>query len=320
MIKNVFLSFVFGVILPAAASGGPLLCSGNQVRVINPMGSGLADLLSRVVLEAVTANTGQTFVIDPVTGASGTIGVTEMTGADPDGCTLAMILSGNMVVSPIVMADVAYDPIADVSPIAYLGSANYVLTVRSDLDILDIDAFVSFLRNADENPTFATMGMTSATSAAMVRLGNAMDGDFTIVPYPGVNAAVADVAGGHVDFTMLSYSSQKGQIEAGTMRPIAVSSATPMAVLPGVPTLGEAGYGDIVTPIWFAIAGPKGLPDAMIQEFNAEINSALSDPAVAERFAVLNLVALPVTAEELKSNIAAEIEALGPIIRDLSIR
>jgi tripartite-type tricarboxylate transporter receptor subunit TctC len=320
MIRNVLMSLALGAMVPAMAQANTLPCNGDQVRVINPMGGGLADLLSRLVLEKVSAKTGQTFVIDPVTGASGTIGLAEMVQAAPDGCTLGVINSASVVVSPIVMPEVPYDPIADISPIAYLGGAAYVLTVRSGLDVHDVDTFVEFLRDPKEHPTFGTMGMTTGTTAVMMHLGNAMGGTFTIVPYPGVNAALADVAGGHVDFTMLSYASQKGQIEAGTIRPIAVGSDLPMEALPGVPTLAEAGYADLVTPVWFAIGGPKGLPEEMVQELNAEIAAALSDPAVLERFNALNLLTLQATPAELAAKIAAEIDALGPIVRELSMR
>jgi tripartite-type tricarboxylate transporter receptor subunit TctC len=213
------------------------------------------DNLARILADALSASLGQPIVIDNKPGAQGSIGANQVAKAPPDGYTILIGSATTQAAAASLLKSIPYDPVKDFAPITRLGHIGQVLVVKADSPYRDVAALVAA---AKANPGKLNYGQGSSgnllPSATLVkRLGL----DVTRVNYRSPPQAMAEVLSGQVQFMFIDLSAALGQIRAGTLRPLAVSSAGPSALLPGVPPIGDTLKGfELLT--WFAMYAPAG--------------------------------------------------------------
>ena len=276
------------------------------------------DVATRFVAEQLSKAIGQSFFIENRAGAGGNVGTAEAARAAPDGYTLTMGTSGTQTMNPFLYASTGYDaekafePIILVSRFPMVIAAGPSATFKSVTEALDA---------ARANPKSADMAMPSTTARLVVELLKERTGISLFgVPYKGSPAAATDVLGGQLPLLIDTISAAKPGLASGKLRALAVTSAKPSALLPGVPTVAEQGVPGFDVSAWNALYAPKGTPAAIITRLNAEVAKVLAQPDTQQRLLQLGHEPVGGTPAELAAFEKTEREKWGPIIRKAGLK
>jgi tripartite-type tricarboxylate transporter receptor subunit TctC len=263
-------------LLPAAAAAQPAGWPDRPLRLVVPFASGTTtDTLGRLLGNFLSPRLGQPVIVENRSGAGGSVGAASVARAAPDGLTILLGTIGTHAVNPNLVRDVGYDPVRDFAPIATYVQTPVVLGVRPAMDVSSVTGLVALAKR--RNLTFASAGIgtTGHLSQAMFNLRGGVES--THVPYRDGAQAVTDLIAGQVDAMFYHPLGFLPHIQAGTIRPLAVTGRTRSPVLPDVPTMAEAGLADFVVEGWWAIYAPAGTPAPLVARLNALVNAALAD-------------------------------------------
>lgn len=254
------------------------------LRIIVPTapGGGL-DFVARLIGPWLTQSIGQTVVVDNRPGASGVIGLELTARATPDGYNLMVISATHVIYSAVNKT--SFDLFKDFAPISQLTAANYVLVVTPPLSPQTVRELIAFAKKNPGKLNYASSGVGSLQHLATEFLGAIEGVEFTHVPYKGVGAAIPDLVSGRIQMTMSSITSMNPHIRAKRLRPLAVTGRERSPVLPGVPTMIEAGIKDFVVTQWIGVIAPAGAPQRVTERLYQEFSKALKQPDVATRLA-----------------------------------
>ena len=252
------------------------------ITVIVPFpAGGASDVVARIVANQMSRTLGQSFIIENVSGAGGTIGSARAAAAAPDGYTLLAAAMGSHVAAPVLTPNVKYDPLADFVPIGITAHSPAVVIARKDFPARDLKEFITVLRQKGDVIQQAHGGIGASSHMACLLFTAAIGAKPTQVAYRGSSPALNDLVGGHVDFLCEQSVSVADQVLAGSVRAYAVSSPERLATLPDVPTAKEVGV-NYEMSIWSGLFAPKGTPPEVIGRLADALDKALDDPAVRE--------------------------------------
>jgi tripartite-type tricarboxylate transporter receptor subunit TctC len=276
--------------LPAHADDYP---QGNIGFIVPFPPGGGTDISARQLTQQIGASTGWTFVVENRPGAGGNIGLAQLARAKADGLSLAIGQTSNLAVNPSLYKDIPYDPLKDFRQIAVISTQPMVIVTRSDSPIKDLPSFLADAKAEPGSLLFGTPGSGTVAHLSLELLQSKAGIELTHVPYPGIAQAISDVMGGVVDIYIGSMPSVLPHIRAGSLRPLAVTSAQRSPILADVPTVAESGFAGFETADWKAVVGPAGLSDERVAQLNQVINEALRSDKVrkameAEGSTVLN--------------------------------
>ncbi|MBU8545286.1 MULTISPECIES: Bug family tripartite tricarboxylate transporter substrate binding protein [Roseomonadaceae] len=310
--------------LPFLALAAPALAQtaawpSRPVRLVVPYApGGTTDVMARLVAERLGPKLGQPMVVENRPGAGATIGAAMVAQSEPDGLTLLMSNSGSHGVSPSLYPNLSYDPMRDFTHVALVVASPSVLVVTKNHPAQNLEQFIAHVRRAGEID-FAVSGIGSSSHLTGVRLGMALGIRVTAVPYRGAGPAMTDTIAGVVPAMMDSLPSAAQHIVNGSVRAIAVSSATRSGRFPDLPTLKESGV-DVVNSAWFGISGPAGLPAPIVARLATAIREVLTDPSILTRFEDLTGAPPPEsTPESYTAFVRSEIAGFAPIVRAAGI-
>ena len=267
----------------ARATGWP----ERPVRLVVPSAAGGSpDAICRIVADAISRPLGQAIVIDNKPGAGGSIGMTEIVRAQPDGYTIGYGNVGTLAINKSLYARLPYDPDKQLVPVSLLGYVNNALVVRNDLGVNSVKELIAL---AKAKPGRLVMG--SAGNGTTGHLGGelfkALTGTFiTHVPYRGSPQAIQDLVGGQIDLMFDNLSSIGPHIRNHRVKALAVSGRTRSAQFPDLPPLRDFVPGYEMTA-WGGIVAPAGTPREVVMRVNAEINKVIASPALADKLASL---------------------------------
>jgi tripartite-type tricarboxylate transporter receptor subunit TctC len=258
-----------------------------------------SDIVARVAAQALSDRLGQQFIVENRPGATGTIATGAVVKAAPDGYTLLMEVVTGSILSSALYANLNYDFMRDITPIARLGEGAYVMVVNSSVPA---DSLPQFIAYAKANPGKVNMASAGSGGPTHVfgELFKMMAGiEILHVPYRG--SFLSDLLGGQVQLVFGPISQLLEYIQAGKLRALAVTTANRQAVLPDVPAVREflPGY---EASAWYGIGAPAGIPSEIVGTLNREINAALTDPEVKARLAALGIVPMPAGSQVPTSN------------------
>lgn len=277
------LSVVAAVTLSAVTPVSMAEYPDKPVRIILPFAAGgPTDAIGRVVATQMGKDLGQPFVIETRPGASGTIGAAEVARSKPDGYTILMNASVQ-VIYPGQFKSLPFDPMSDFVPVGVLGTVPMVAVVPANSQFNSFKELVDFAKQHRGRIAFASPG--SATLPHLVgELVNIEAGvDMVHVPYKGTAPALTDVAGGHVDLFYAPLAPALPLIESGRIKPLAVSTGDRIKELPDIPTIRESldlPEFDVVT--WYGMWVPKGTSEEIVNKLNQAMVAASKAPEVAE--------------------------------------
>jgi tripartite-type tricarboxylate transporter receptor subunit TctC len=282
--------------------------AGKTIQFILPVAvaSGV-DTITRSAQNELSKALGATVVVNNQPGAGGLIGTQQLVKSAPDGLTLS-IVSNNHVIYPSVLKSVPFDPIADITPIAVLGTTPLVLVVNpKKIPAKNVQELVALLKAKPDGYNYGSSGNGTILHLAAAMFVEQAGVKVTHVPYKGVGPLLTDLIGEHVDWAVLAYPSIASHVQSGALRAIGVGTPQRIAVAPEMPTVAEQGMPNFVVEGWFAVIGPAKLPPADVARihaaFTAAFNSAEVKAAMAKQATTINILAADKTAAYMKSEL-----------------
>jgi tripartite-type tricarboxylate transporter receptor subunit TctC len=281
MKTNVWRQWGVGLVVSFAAAvvGAQDAWPSKPIRMVIPSTpGGGTDYIGRTLSTKIGEATGWSVVPDNRPGAAGTLGLSELARARPEGYELAIGQTANVALAPWLMK-LTFDPAKDLTPIALAVEAPMVLLVNVSSPNRTWADFVKAAKG-DKPLSFATSGTGSVAHVAGEVLQEAAGFKLQHVAYKGSTPAITDLMGGHVDLAGTSVASALTLVKAGKVRALAVTSAKRSQAMPDVPTLAELGYPSFHMVEWYGVFAPANLPPAVADRLNAEVNKVLQRPDV----------------------------------------
>jgi tripartite-type tricarboxylate transporter receptor subunit TctC len=268
-------------VLPASSVGAQSW-SSQTIRIIVPFPpGGTTDQIARRVQPLLERSLKTAVVIENRGGASGSIGTQVAVTAAPDGTTFLMVFDTHGV-NPSLLPNLPYDTLRDLAPIMLIGTSPMVITAHP---ATAYKSFADVMAAAKDKPgavSYGTIGSGSLAHLAMSKIGNELGMTMTHVPYKGGGPLTTDALGGHVPLAIASIALLSPHINAGALRPLAVTSAKRAPQLPDTPTIGELGVAGFDAEAWWGLLAPAKTPPEIIARMNAAMVEALQEPVVKQ--------------------------------------
>jgi tripartite-type tricarboxylate transporter receptor subunit TctC len=235
---------------------------------------GTTDILARSIAQQLQQKLGQPFVVDNKPGAGGNLGTEFVVRAPADGYTLLMDSVGPISINQTLYRNLAYDPLKDLVPIVQVANVPNVLVVHPSVPAKTFEEFVAYMKANPGKLNYGSTGVGTSSHLSGFMLSQRVGVETLHVPYKGANA-LNDLLAGRLQFMFATIPSVIGQIHAGKLRALAVSSTQPSRSLPGVPTVAEKGFPGFEAGSWFGLFAPKGTPAAVIATINKTVNEVM---------------------------------------------
>jgi tripartite-type tricarboxylate transporter receptor subunit TctC len=259
------------------------------VRLIVPVpaGGGL-DVLARALGERLSPGWGQPVVVENRPGGATIPGSDAVAKSAPDGHTLLFTADNAITSNPFLHRTMPFDPMRDLAPVTLLLDVHQMVVVHPGIGARDMDGLVAAARARPGALNYGSYGPGSQPHLSFEALKAQTRTDIVHVVYRGVGPAVLATVANEVQMTLSGIASAREHMAAGTLRALAVGRAERFPQLPDVPTLAEAGYGDIDPRTWFGMLAPAGTPPAVIARIQRDVAAALAEPAIRGRHILPN--------------------------------
>ncbi len=298
------LPCAFALSLPADAQTYP----ERPIRVVVPFpAGGAADVLARIVLEKAGTTIGQPFVIENTAGAGGNAGTAAVLSAEPDGYRVTVTASGPLAANKTLSKNIPYDPEKDLEPVTLLATMPNIVVVSGSMPVKTLAELVAYVKARPGEVNYSSIGPGSSQHIAGAYFEQLTGTKMTHVPYRASPQLVTDLVTGVVPLSFQLIPNLLGQLQAGQIRPLAVTSTTRSPAQPDVPTTVEAGMPEFISSAWFAMVGPKGMPREAVDKLNQHVVAAVKDPTTHKRLVDAGIDPATSTPEELRAFIAAEV-------------
>ena len=309
-----------GAVVLATAPARSQDYPARPIKIIVPLAAGgLADTLARIVSQRLAEASGHSVVVENRPGAAGAVGAEAAARAPADGYTLFMGgLSTNAVLAHLVKLN--FDPAKDLVPITHVATFPNVLVVTPDLPAKSVQELVLYARANPGKLSNASQGNAASGHLVGEQFKQAAGIQMVHVPYRGAAPAIQDLIAGHVQVMFDSVSLHAPLIKDGKTRALAVLTSQRLESLRDVPTMAEAGFGEMQSGTWFGMFAPAGTPRAAIDWVNSETRKAFAAADVRQRY-LSQGTALPLgSPEDFAAHIALERQRWGEVIRQANIR
>jgi tripartite-type tricarboxylate transporter receptor subunit TctC len=284
------------------------------VRIIVPFApGGGTDIQGRILARKFYDSTGQTFVVENRTGASGLIGAELVARSAPDGYNI-LFTTASLSVNVSLYKKIAFDPVKDLQPVSWISSVPLVLIVHPSVPVKSVKDLVALLKKQKGKMNAANNGSGTTSHLSIEMLKQFAGVQVTAVPYKGGGPAIASVLSGETDFAFATALAAQPHVKSGRVRPLAVTTAKASGAFPGLPTMLSM-FPGFESDNWYAMFLPAGTPRDIVAKLNAEIVKALKADDV--RGFIIKEGGDPVgsTPEELASYFKREVEKYAKIIK-----
>jgi tripartite-type tricarboxylate transporter receptor subunit TctC len=283
---------------------------------------GPTDIISRLMAEPMSRMLGQQVIVENAVGAGGTVGVTRVARAAPDGYLLLMGNLGTQAASVGLYPNLAYDPKTDFEPIMNTGGTPMVVAAKKDFPVKDFREFVAYVKANAAKLNYGTGGVGATSHLTCLFLDALLDAKPTHIPFRGSGPALNALVGGQVDYVCDQTVGVVPSIQGGLVKGLVVAVPARLPAIPEVPTSTEQGLPAFQAVGWNALFAPKGTPKDVVEKINAAARAALKDETVRKRLLDLS-VELPSedaqTPEALRAFVAKEIDKWVPIIKKAGV-
>lgn len=287
------------------------------VRVVVPWPpGGLVDTVGRIVMQKVSDNTGQPFVIDNRAGATGVIGADIVAKAAPDGYTL-MVHSASHITNPHTIRKLPYDTFKDFTPIGLLAAQTGLVTVHPSLPVKTTKDLLALAKARPDQVLYASSGAGSFSHLAVALIDSMAGTRMLHVPYKGGGPATTAVVSGETQVIAGTPAALVTHMNSGRLRLIAVTSDTRLSQFPQTPTIGESGVPGYEFRGWVSVMGPAQLPRAIVDRINGEISKSIDSPDTKKRME--SLEPWTMTPEQTAARFRADYEKYGKLIKLVGI-
>lgn len=274
-------------------------------------GSG-ADLLARYVGQRLSEKAGKPIIVENKPGATATIGAQAAALAKPDGYTLLFTGSSTHATAPALYKNLPFDPVKDFTPITTIQKLAFVLTVDAKSPVKSVADLTALLKKKDK-PSYGTSNTTALAASEQYKM--AIGVDVVRVNYKATQEGVRDMLAGLVDFMFIDAGFALQQEKLGNLRVLAATTAERISIAPDLPTMAESGFPGFELTPWFAVYGPAGLPQPIVDKLAGWINEIVASDETKKFFAETGAVPFLGNAKILNDFQIAEIQKWGKIFR-----
>jgi tripartite-type tricarboxylate transporter receptor subunit TctC len=306
-------------LLVASAVGGQSFPSRPVTLTVGFAPGGGTDTAARIIAQKLSANFGQSVVVDNKAGAGGNVAAQHIAMAAPDGYTIHLTSVGPMSVAPHLVKDLAYDPRRDIAPITMGVVFPNVMVVHMGVPAKTLDEFVALAKQKPGQINYASAGVGGAGHLAGELFKERAGINMVHVPYKGGGPAMTDLLAGRIDMYIGVPSTVAPHVEAGKLRALATTGARRSSTMPAVPTVVESGYPGFEATNWYAFVAPGRTPKDLLDFWNRELTKVLNDPQVRAELAKHGLDPAPGTREELARYFEQESQKWGKVVREAKI-
>jgi tripartite-type tricarboxylate transporter receptor subunit TctC len=289
------------------------------VTIVNVFGpGGGSDTVCRIIANKLGPALGQPVIVEDRPGADGALAALYVHHQPADGYTLMMATNSPLSADPYLHKDVNYDPVKDFVPITRVGSFTLMLVVDPKLPIHSVQEMIDYAKANPGKLTYA-----SGNTAGIVALETIKhDAGISMlhVPYKSTAPALEDIIGGRVSMMLADFTSAMPHVNAGTVRPIAVSRIRRSTLFPDLPTMDEAGIKGFNLDTWAGVVAPAGTPPQIVAKLNGALRPIIDSPEVQARFKNVGFEGFSSTPEELGNFIKAQLALWGKMIKDANVQ
>ena len=279
---------------------------------------GPTDVIGRIIGERMSRSLGQPVVVENVVGASGQTAGLRVSQAPPDGYSFIIGHTGTHAAAVALNPALRYNPLTDFTPVGLVNTNPILVVTKKSLTPQNLREFVTYLKQEGVKVTNAHAGIGSVSHTTCLLFNSIVGVKPTEVPYRGTGPAMNDIVGGQVDYLCDQIVNVAPQVQAGTIRALAIAQTERAASLPDTPTSIEAGLPDFQVQVWNAMFLPRNTPKPIVDRLNAALVDALDHPTTRARFTELG-AEVPrrelLTPDGLQAFIGAEIDRWTPVIR-----
>jgi tripartite-type tricarboxylate transporter receptor subunit TctC len=301
----------------AAAADYPL----KPIRVLVGFApGGSADIIARAVGQKLAAAFKVPVVVDNRSGASGIIATDLTAKANPDGYTLFEATMATHGIGPNLYTKLPYDVVKDFEPVALMVRIPLVMFINASVPSMNLMEFVALTKSNPGKYSYASSGAGSPPHVVAELFKLKTGAQVLHVPYKGTGAALPDVVAGNVQMMVDGPPPFIPHVRSGKLKALAAASAKRNPLLPDVPTFAEAGISGMETGLWYGIVAPAGTPKAVVARLNAEINRALDETDLRERFAAMSVEIVGGTPNAFARFINSELKRWGEVVRAAHIK
>jgi tripartite-type tricarboxylate transporter receptor subunit TctC len=298
-----------------AGTAGAQSWTTKPIRIIVPFPpGGTTDQIIRHIQPLLQDDLKTTIVVENRGGASGAIGTAVAAKAEADGTTFLMVFDTHGA-NPSLLPNLPYDTLRDLAPVMLIGKSPMVITAHPSTPY---NTFADVLDAARKNPgglTYGTIGAGSIAHLAMSQIGNELKVSLTHVPYKGGGPLITDAVAGHVPLAIASTALFSPHIQAGSLRPLAVTSATRVKQLPDVPTIAELGIPGYDAVSWWGLLAPAKISPDLVARMHAATAKALQDPRVKQALTEQGVDYVLSSPDEFGKFIASEVTRWAKVIK-----
>ena len=283
-----------------------------------PPGGG-TDTGARIVAEQLSRKWGQTVVVDNRGGAAGLIGADFVAKARPDGYTLLMGNIGTQAINPSLYPKMNYDPDKAFAPVGLVAELPLAMMINPAVPAKNVREFVALAKAQPGKLTYSSSGAGGGPHLAAEMFKDATGSFILHVPYRGGGPAIADLLAGHVQLSFMTVLEASGQIKAGKLRALAVTSDKRVSALPDVPTLAESGLAGFNSISWIGLLAPAGTPKDLVEKISADVREVVGRQEVKDKLVDLGAVPNAGTPAQFATIIDNDRKRYARIIRDHKI-
>jgi tripartite-type tricarboxylate transporter receptor subunit TctC len=291
------------------------------VKFVVPFAAGgTTDTLARLVSAKLSEEMGQQFIVENRAGAGGNIAAEYVAKSDPDGYTFIVGTPGTHAINKYVFKKMNYDPVNDIAPVIIIAKVPNLFSVTNALPAKSVAEFIALAKSKPGEFFYATPGLGS-TAHVSTELFKSMTGvEIVHVPYKGSAPALTDLIAGRVHLTIDNLPTSQPFAESGSIRPLAVSTATRWPLLPEIPTIAEAGVPGYEAASWFTIGAPAKTPQEIIVKLNASVDKYIKTDDAIARMRKLGADPAGGSPQEMQAYVLAETEKWGKVAKFAGIK
>jgi tripartite-type tricarboxylate transporter receptor subunit TctC len=289
------------------------------ITVINPFGPGSAsDTLCRIMADQLGPALGQPLIVEDRPGADGALAALYVHHQAADGYTLLMATNSPLSADPYLHKDVDYDPVKDFVPITRVGSFTLMLVADPKLPVHSVQEMIDYAKANPGKLTFATGNTAGIVALETIKHDAGIS--MLHVPYKSTPPALEDIIGGRVSMMLADFTTAMPHVNAGTVRPIAVSRIRRSTLFPDLPTMDEGGIKGFNLDTWAGLVAPAGTPPQIVIKLNRALRKIIDSPDAQTRFKNVGFEGFSSTPEELGDFIKAQLALWGKMIKNANIQ
>jgi tripartite-type tricarboxylate transporter receptor subunit TctC len=292
------IRFILAVLLAVcrASAAQALEYPSKQIGILVGFADGgIADLGARLLGDHITRETGQPVVVENRTAAAGTVAALGVAKAPPDGYTLGLVLSGQLVINPFVQKQMPFDVLKDLLPVAAIGEAPQMIAINAGVPAKTLKEFIALAKAKPGSMSYGSAGYGSLPHLSAAEFVRQAGIEMVHVPYRGNAPATADLLAGRIQLLSSSIGGLRAGLDAGKTRLLLVAARNRLPYIADVPTSAEAGLPDYLMTVWLGVVAPTGMPQPIVERIHALVQGMLKDDGMVKKMANAAIDVMPMS-------------------------